>query len=62
MFELVHFRGADKIIKEKKMANGVKQLMEYLQDCLIRHPVQRRTYASGIKRNGLETERRYENP
>jgi len=34
MFELVHFRGADKIIKEKKMANGVKQLMEYLQDCL----------------------------
>ena len=34
MFELVHFRGADKIIKEKKMANGIKQLMEYLQDCL----------------------------
>jgi hypothetical protein len=35
MFELVHFRGADKIIKEKKMANGVKQLMEYLHDCLF---------------------------
>ena len=49
MFELVHFRGADKIIKEKKMANGVKQLMEYLQDCLYGTRVQRRTYASGIK-------------
>ena len=35
MFELVHFRGAEKIIKEKKMANGVKQLMEYLHDCLF---------------------------
>jgi len=35
MFELVHFRGADKIIKEKKMANGVKQLMEYIHDCLF---------------------------
>jgi hypothetical protein len=35
MFELVHFRGADKIIKEKKMGNGIKQLMEYLNDCLF---------------------------
>jgi hypothetical protein len=35
MFELVHFRGADKIIKEKKMANGVRQLMEYIHDCLF---------------------------
>jgi hypothetical protein len=34
MFEILHFRGADKIIKEKKMGNGIKQLMEYLQDCL----------------------------
>jgi len=35
MFELVHFRGADKIIKEKKMGNGIKQLMEYLNDALF---------------------------
>jgi len=34
MFELVHFRGADKIIKEKKMTNIVRSLMQYLDDCL----------------------------
>jgi hypothetical protein len=31
---MIHFRKAGEIIKEKKMANGIKQLMEYLQDCL----------------------------
>jgi hypothetical protein len=32
---MIHFRKAGEIIKEKKMANGVKQLMEYLHDCLF---------------------------
>jgi len=34
MFELVHFRGADKILKEKKMTNIVRALFQYLDDCL----------------------------
>jgi len=34
MFELVPFRGADKILKEKKMSNIVRQLLQYLDDCL----------------------------
>jgi len=34
MFEIINFRGADKIIKEKKMTNIVRALMEYLDDCL----------------------------
>jgi hypothetical protein len=34
-YEILHFNNADKVIKEKKMANGVKQLMEYLHDCLF---------------------------
>ena len=34
MFEIIHLRGADKIIKEKKMSNIVRQLMEYLNDAL----------------------------
>jgi hypothetical protein len=33
-FEILSFRNADKIIKEKKMAKEVKQLMEYIHDCL----------------------------
>lgn len=35
MFEMIHFRGADKIIKEKKMTNIVRSLMQYLDDCLF---------------------------
>ena len=34
-YKMIHFRKAGEIIKEKKMANGVKQLMEYLHDCLF---------------------------
>ena len=33
-YEILSFRNADKIIKEKKMAKEVKQLMEYIHDCL----------------------------
>lgn len=35
MFEILNFRKADQIIKEKKMTKEVKQLMEYLDDCLF---------------------------
>ena len=34
MFEIICIRGADKIIKEKKMTNVVRSLMQYLDDCL----------------------------
>ena len=34
MFEIINFRNADKIIKEKKMTNIVRSLMQYLDDCL----------------------------
>jgi hypothetical protein len=34
MFEIISFRNADKIIKEKKMNKEVKELMEYIHDCL----------------------------
>ena len=34
MFEIISFRNADKIIKEKKMNREIKQVMEYLNDCL----------------------------
>jgi hypothetical protein len=34
MFEILNFRNAAQIIKEKKMAKEIRQLMEYLHDCL----------------------------
>ncbi|MGO9138137.1 MAG: hypothetical protein ACLQBC_10785 [Syntrophales bacterium] len=34
-FEIMHFRGADKILKSKKMEREVKLTMEYLNDCLF---------------------------
>ena len=34
-FEIMHFRGADKILKTKKMEKEVKLTMEYLNDCLF---------------------------
>ena len=34
-FEIMHFRGADKILKTKKMEREVKLTMEYLNDCLF---------------------------
>ena len=33
-FEILHFRGSDKILKEKKMTKEIKLAMEYLNDCL----------------------------
>jgi hypothetical protein len=33
-FEILSFRNADKIIKEKKMNRELKEVMEYLNDCL----------------------------
>lgn len=33
-FEILHFRGSDKILKEKNMAKEIKVAMEYLNDCL----------------------------
>ena len=33
-YKILHFRNADKIVREKKMAKEVKLLMEYLHDCL----------------------------
>lgn len=33
-FEILHFRGSDNILKEKKMIKEVKLAMEYLNDCL----------------------------
>ena len=33
-FEILHFRGADKILKDKKMEKEVKLTMEYLNDVL----------------------------
>ena len=33
-YEILSFRNAGQIIKEKKMAKEVKQLMEYIHDCL----------------------------
>ena len=34
-FEIMHFRGADKILKSKKMEKEIKITMEYLNDCLF---------------------------
>jgi hypothetical protein len=34
-FETLHFRGSDKILKEKKMTREIKLTMEYLNDCLF---------------------------
>ena len=34
MYEIISFRNALQIIKEKKMAREVKQMMEYIHDCL----------------------------
>jgi hypothetical protein len=33
-FEILHFRGSDKILKEKNMVKEVKLAMDYLNDCL----------------------------
>jgi hypothetical protein len=33
-FEILHFRGADKIIREKNMKKEIQLTMEYLDDCL----------------------------
>ena len=33
-YEILHFRNANQIIKEKKMAKEVKGVMDYLNDCL----------------------------
>jgi hypothetical protein len=34
MFEILHFRGAENILKEKNMVNDIQSTMEYLHDCL----------------------------
>jgi len=34
MFEIINFRNGGQILKEKKMAKEVKELMEYIHDCL----------------------------
>ena len=33
-FEILHFRGSEKILKEKKMTREIKLAVEYLNDCL----------------------------
>lgn len=33
-FEILHFRGSDKILREKNMVKEIKLTMEYLNDCL----------------------------
>jgi len=35
MYEIMNFRGSDKIIREKKMTNIVRELMDYLNDALF---------------------------
>ena len=37
-FELIHFRDADKIIKEKRMKKEVKSTLEYLDNVLYEAP------------------------
>jgi hypothetical protein len=34
MFEILHFRGAENILKEKNMVNDIQSTMSYLHDCL----------------------------
>ena len=34
MFEIIHFRGSDKILKQKKMVNDVKETLQYIDDVL----------------------------
>ena len=34
MFEILHFRDSDKILKQKKMVNDVKETMQYIDDVL----------------------------
>ncbi len=34
MFEILHFRGSDKILKQKKMVNDVKETLQYIDDVL----------------------------
>jgi hypothetical protein len=34
-FEILHFRGSDKILREKNMTMEIKLAMEYLNDCLF---------------------------
>jgi len=33
-FEILHFRGSDKILKDKNMVKDVKSTMEYIDDVL----------------------------
>lgn len=37
-FDLIHFRGADKILKEKKMKKDVQSTLEYLDNVLYEAP------------------------
>ena len=34
-FEIMHFRGSDKILKGKNMVNDVKNTLEYIDACLL---------------------------
>jgi len=34
MFEILYFRGSDKILKQKKMVNDVKETLQYIDDVL----------------------------
>jgi len=34
MFEILHFRDSDKIIRQKNMENDVKETMQYIDDVL----------------------------
>jgi len=38
-FEILHFRGSDKILEEKSMVKEVQLAMEYLNDCLYPLPI-----------------------
>ena len=46
-FEVIHFRGSDKIIKEKNLEKDIQVTLEYIDDALYGSIYQAGTFATG---------------
>jgi hypothetical protein len=58
MFEILHFRGSDQILKEKNLLKDVQVTMEYIDDVLTGSLYKRELLRMALEGNGLDPGRR----
>ena len=58
MFEILHFRGSEEILKEKGLLSDVQATMQYVDDVLAGSLYKRELLRMATGRNGLDPGRR----